>query len=70
MSLENLLSIGKFEETDFKNPSFYPDTGISIIIYRLSDIYLSQTKIKLFGIMPIVIKIRLTFVRISNLDKA
>jgi hypothetical protein len=25
MSLKNLLAIGKFEETDFKNPSFYPD---------------------------------------------
>jgi len=70
MSLKNLLARGKFEETDFSNPNFYPDTGICIIIYRLSDIYLSRIRIRLFGIIQIIIKIRSTFVRIGNLDKA
>jgi hypothetical protein len=41
--------LGKFEETAFKDLVSYPDMEISIIIYRLSDIYLSQIRIRLFG---------------------
>ena len=40
---------GEFEETAVKDLVSYPDMEISIIIYRLSDIYLSQIRIRLFG---------------------
>lgn len=47
---------GDLKKTDFKKLVSYPDIviyyldkGISIIIYRLSDIYLIQIRKRLFG---------------------
>ena len=54
MPLKNLLkkaiSEGDLNKPAFDNLSSYPDMGISIIIYRLSNIYLNYIKTTLFRI--------------------
>jgi hypothetical protein len=53
----------------FDNLISYPDMGISIIIYRLSNIYMSQIRIVLFGTTQ-TYQMQIEFSSYVNLDKA